>query len=140
MGWHSFIADNDDGLGGVAAAGGGVGARPNLGRVSAVDLELEQWRAEPAWEDVNHAPDVKKNPLEFWRTAEANGRYPILCRVARKFLAFPATSAAAERLFSYTGHRVSKRKAKMSDHQLMTFTFLNAVNSFCKKWDIPKPP
>ena len=138
-GWQSFIADNDDGLGGVAAVGGGVGAQFNRGGASAVDLELAQWRSEPAWEGANHVPDVKKNPLAFWKTAEANGRYPILCRVARKFLAFPATSAAAERLFSYTGHRVSKKKVKMSDHQLMSWTFLNAVNAFCKKWNIPKP-
>ncbi len=47
------------------------------------------------------------------------GKYPVLSRLARKYLGIRASSAACERLFSYTGHRFSKRKAKLDDENLL---------------------
>ena len=51
------------------------------------------------------------NPLTFWQQAERGNEFPILRRLTRRYLAIPASSASAERLFSYTGNRVSREPA-----------------------------
>src|SRR3989337_2503174 len=63
-------------------------------------------------------------PLMWWKTNRT--RFPILSKVARKYLAIPATSTPSERLFSEAGNIMTIKRT-----QLSSTTLENLV--FCKK-------
>ena len=62
------------------------------------DKEIENYLSAP---DL----DVESNPL-LWRKCEATC-YPILCKLAKKYLSVCAISAASERVFSSSGKIVT---------------------------------
>ena len=66
---------------------------------------FEQYKNEP------HI-DLSECPLEWWRKHE--GAYANLAKLARKFLASPATTVPCERLFSLSGNIVTKKRASLS--------------------------
>jgi len=72
------------------------------------------------------------DPLLWWRDRVLD--YPALSRVARKYLAIPAASAAAERMFSYTGLRVGKINANLGDETLLDMMLVRCLTSFVEKW------
>ena len=65
------------------------------------------------------------NPLEFWRENER--RYPKLSKMARKYLAVPATSAPSERLFSRTGNIDNKLRCSLLPENVNKLSFLSAI-------------
>jgi hypothetical protein len=71
--------------------------------------ELERYLSEqPSSEDT----DI----LEWWR--QHAGTYPCLARIARDYLAIPATSAPAERVFSGGADVVSKKRASLNENTI----------------------
>ena len=60
-------------------------------------------------------PNLKVDPLEFWQNIDNRKRFPILARVVRKILAVQGSLASPERLFSFTGLRMSKLQSKKDD-------------------------
>ena len=56
------------------------------------------------------------NPLLWWKQREA--QYPVMARLARRYLAIPATSVPSESLFSTAGRLVSKLRARLGDRAL----------------------
>ena len=105
-----------------------------------VDAELFGYRGSSGLERPNGAPDMNANPLTFWQQAERAEEFPILRRLARRYLAIPASSASAERLFSYTGNRVSKRACRLSDEQLLAQMYVRTGSRFIVKWARAYPP
>ncbi len=65
------------------------------------------------------------NPLAWWKLNST--RFPHLARLAKKYLALPATSAAAERLFSKCGLVLSKLRNRLAPESLELLV-LAAVN------------
>jgi hAT family C-terminal dimerisation region len=59
------------------------------------------------------ADDDDTNVLEWWRLHA--GSYPYLARVARDYLAIPATSVPAERVFSVEADLVTKKRGSLHD-------------------------
>ena len=53
----------------------------------------------------------KDDPLLWWMTNQA--KYPLVSKVAFKYLGIPATSVPSERLFSKAGELVSKRRNRL---------------------------
>jgi hypothetical protein len=53
------------------------------------------------------------DPLQWWR--EHQHRFPVLARVARRFLCIPASSAPAERVWSTAGNTITEKRARLSD-------------------------
>lgn len=52
--------------------------------------------------------EISDNPLQWWQKKEH--LYPILSRLAKTFLAIPASQTSSERLFSIAGHIVRKKR------------------------------
>ena len=51
--------------------------------------------------------------------------YPTLARLARKYLAIPASSAASERVFLAAGNVVTRKRHKLGDDTVDALVFLD---------------
>ena len=67
--------------------------------------------------------DAESDPLEWWKLHEIT--FPMLSKVAKKFLAVPATSAASERLFSRSGKIVTPTRASLKPDKVEMLVFLS---------------
>uniref|UniRef100_A0A3B3DTM8 BED-type domain-containing protein n=1 Tax=Oryzias melastigma TaxID=30732 RepID=A0A3B3DTM8_ORYME len=70
---------------------------------------VERYKAEPTI-------GMEDCPLKWW--AEHQGSHNEVARLARKYLATPATSVPCERLFSLSGHIVQKKRASLSSENI----------------------
>jgi hypothetical protein len=61
-------------------------------------------------------PPTDLKPLEWWRLNAF--RYPVLSRVARRYLCIPATAAPVERVWSHAGRIVSALRASLGSTQI----------------------
>ena len=68
-------------------------------------------------------PNDDTQPLLWWNERVAT--FPILHKVAAKFLLVPATSVPCERLFSFAGHVCNKKRAALSAHNLERLVLLS---------------
>ena len=104
-----------------------------------VEKELAEYAREKALLVYNpghhdhRQPDMDQHPLAWWRAREK--KYPILASLARKYLAIHAASSAVERMFSYTGSRVSKRDANLSDDTLLETMLVRAYGKFLDTYE-----
>merc|ERR1740117_2062776 len=96
-----------------------------------VDKELEEYYALPALERNFH-PDMDQLPLLWWKRHQK--KLPILARLARKYLAVHADSAAVERMFSYTGNRVGKKDSALGDESLLSLMLVRSLSRFVDKY------
>jgi hypothetical protein len=62
------------------------------------------------------------NPCEWWN--ERKTLFPHLSKLARKYLAIPASSVPSERLFSDTGNHISIRRTRLDPNLLYHMIFL----------------
>ena len=65
--------------------------------------------------------ETEKNSLDWWRAKE---EYPTLARLARKYLCVPGTNTQAERVFSWMGWLLNKRRLSMSGETVSMQHFL----------------
>lgn len=79
--------------------------------------EMERYLAEP------RAKGKSLDILQWWK--EHQMVYPYLARVARKYLAIPASSTPSERVFSACGNLVCKKRARISHEMVDQMIFLN---------------
>jgi hypothetical protein len=63
-----------------------------------------------------------QNPFEWW--AGKKSKYPVLAKIARKYLAIPATSTPSERLFSDAGNLLSPKRSRMNAEFFKRMIFL----------------
>ena len=68
-------------------------------------------------------PDPESNPLDWWKIQAPN--YPILAKLAKKYLCICASSSASERLFSTSGHIASKKHTLLKPDKLNMLVFLS---------------
>ena len=68
----------------------------------------------------------KEDPIRWWKEHEA--KYPVLAKVARKYLGIQATSVASERVFSKAGELISKRRSRLKSKNVDILLFLNQNN------------
>ena len=94
-------------------------------------MELAKYHAMAALESRGQ-PDLSADPLEWWKNYAAE--LPTLASLARKYLAIPASSAAVERMFSYTGNRVGKKDTRLDDENLLALMHVRALARFVERY------
>ena len=69
------------------------------------------------------------DPLNWWKINQ--NRFPLLARLARKYLCIPATSAPSERVFSSAGNIVTHRRSTLSSDIVnsLVFVYYNSKHS-----------
>ncbi len=78
---------------------------------------------------LHNSLGVTCEPLTFWKVNAT--KYPKLAKVAKKFLAVPATSAPIERVFSHAGNILRPNRARLlpkNFEQLLLLKVNNGVN------------
>jgi len=81
-----------------------------------VDAELLKYYAEPAPAD--------DNVLAWWKLRAT--QFPIVSKLARKYLGVPSSSASVERLFSLAGNVISDERSSFDSHNAEALIFLRA--------------
>ena len=80
------------------------------------EAELVRYKAEPQ-SPLEHCP------LQWWR--DHHTIYPLLSRLARKYLCLPSTSVPSESLFSISGIVVNEKRAALDPHNVNRIVFLH---------------
>ena len=70
--------------------------------------------------------DKDEDPLGWWKTKRLE--YPTLTRLVKKFLYVPATSTQAERVFSWMGWLLNKRRLCLSGESVKSQTLLEGTS------------
>ena len=91
-------------------------------RPSSAELELEAYKTEPLY---------SPNPLDFWKSNAP--KFPRVARLARRYLAIPATEVASERSFSAAGQTVTKLRASLDASNVDRLTFLHHNKELAKQ-------
>lgn len=65
---------------------------------------------------------LDSNPLEWWKTNEP--KYPHVAKLAKRYLAVPATSVPSERVFSTAGDIITAQRSVLSAHNVDKLIFL----------------
>ena len=87
----------------------------NISSSSIVSFSPGRFRNEPSL-------DKDEDPLGWWKNKRLE--YPTLTRLVRKFLCVPATSTQAERVFSWMGWLLNKRRLCLSGESVNMQLFL----------------
>ena len=66
--------------------------------------------------------DSESNPLDWWNAEHHN--YPLLWKLAKKYLCICASSAASERLFSSAGNVVTPKRSCLKPEKVNMLVFL----------------
>jgi len=80
--------------------------------------------------DPSKVQEEFRTPLQWWKQHERE--FPVLARLARKFLSIPASSAEPERTWSAAGYLCSSLRAKLSDSTVAQRVFLHHNLSLLK--------
>ena len=80
------------------------------------EAELARYKAEPQM-------PLEQNFLKWWR--EHSTIYPILSKLARKYLCLPSTSVPSECLFSISGLIVNEKRAALDPYIVDEIVFLH---------------
>lgn len=66
---------------------------------------------------------IHENPLKWWKDNEKH--FPVIAKIAKKYLSIPATSVPCERVFSDAGNIITKKrsslKCEMAEKLIMLF-------------------
>jgi hypothetical protein len=90
--------------------------------------ELEVYKglpASPAFEVRSRGRVKIFDPLQWWKNKE--GQFPILAKLARVYLAVPATSAPSERVFSKANHIISKTRCRLDPAKAGRMIWLSSM-------------
>ena len=122
--------EDEESEGGVGGAGGSSGSTytpPPLSleaRIQGAEQELQRSTLERGIDDDDDDNEsTGQDDLGWWSRHQF--AYPTLARLAKKYLAIPASSAASERVFSSAGNFVTKKRNRLGYDTVDALVFLN---------------
>jgi hypothetical protein len=80
---------------------------------------------------ISHTSPTSFAVDEHWKTVEEDGRFPLLCKLARATLSFLHGNAEVERLFSIMGDIVTKKRNRL---QALSIRSLLLCSSYCSAY------
>ena len=81
-----------------------------------IESELAMYRGEANL-------SIDESPLQWWKTREKN--YPTLSKLARKYIAVPATSVKSEEIFSTAGNVLTDKRNRLTPEHVNMLFFLH---------------
>ena len=114
----------DDAVGDAGASSNSTAPHLSLTRrMQAIEHELQRFTLDKGLDDDNDNDDEStgENDLSWWCWHQF--AYSTLARLAKKYLAIPASSAASERVFSAAGNAVTKKRSKLQDDPVDALVF-----------------
>lgn len=90
--------------------------------------EISQYLNETLVPVLSESADI----YDWWRTNQHS--FPILSRIARKYLSIPATSVPSERLFSDAGNQITSKRNQISSEVISKLMFIKRNSLYCKIW------
>lgn len=82
---------------------------------ASTELELSMYPQAPG-------PDSETDPLDWWKQHELN--FPLVARLAKKYLCIPATSSSFERAFSASGNIITCKRSCLKPSTVDQLVFL----------------
>jgi hypothetical protein len=96
-----------------------------------IDLHLRHG-SDKTTSEVNGDKIEEYNLLSFWKKRHAS--YPVLSKVAARVFAVPATSAAVEREFSFSGNIITQKRSKLSPDTVNGMVFNHSYKIYKQKF------
>ena len=97
---------------------------PTNTRFSFVDTEISRYLLSTPFSASTPSQVI----LDWWKSNQVH--FPILARMARIYLAIPATSAPVERLFSDLGNIITLKRSRLDPEIVSTLGFLYSNSEF----------
>lgn len=85
-----------------------------------LDTQIEEF--------IRTCSELNPSPLIFWSNNEQ--KFPLLAKLAKKYLSVQASSAAVERMFSIAGHIFSIKRRRMTTTLFMSLVFLKLNENY----------
>lgn len=92
------------------------------------EIEIDNYLNEMITPIAPESTDV----YQWWHTNQHS--FPILSRIARKYLSIPATSVPSERLFSDAGNQITSKRTRLSHKVVSQLLFVKRNSLYCKTW------
>ena len=84
-------------------------------------------------EMVTPIPPETTDVYQWWRNNQH--LFPILSRIARKYLSIPATSVPCERLFSDSGNLITSKRTRLGSDVVNQLLFVKRNSLYCRIWE-----
>jgi hypothetical protein len=92
--------------------------------ISSDKNEVSNYRYQPSC-------SAEQSPLQWWKDHKVD--YPILAKLARRYLAIPATSAPCERVFSSSGNIITEKLSRLDpDTAQQLLFFIHENHHLCQ--------
>ena len=92
------------------------------------EIEIDNYLNEIITPTLPETTDV----YQWWHINQRS--FPVLSRMARKYLSIPATSVPSERLFSDAGNQVTPRRTRLASEVVSQLLFVKRNSLYCKIW------
>ena len=104
----------------------GQAVRADTSQKSKIIEEIERYKSIEAISPIDNS-----NPFDWWRQNQSS--FPILAKLARKYLSAPLTSVASERLFSSAGLiYANKKRSRLSGSKAEKLLLIKATIEMAK--------
>lgn len=84
--------------------------------------EVTRYQREPSC-------SAEESPLQWWKDHKVE--YPILAKLACRYLAIPATSAPCERVFSASGNIITEKRSRLDSETAQQLLFIHENYHLC---------